>query len=76
MLELINYYIKNIQIPSVKEDECMAEEKKTKTRIVHTTLDRMPYGDYTSDNVEERKKYILLIKVFLQLNVSKRILKH
>lgn len=60
MLELINYYIKNIQIPSVKEDECMAEEKKTKTRIVHTTLDRMPYGDYTSDNVEERKKYITI----------------
>ena len=34
----------------------MAEEKKTKTKIVHTTLDRLPYGDYTAENVQSRKK--------------------
>ena len=38
----------------------MAEEKKTKTKIVHTTLDRLPYGDYTAENVAERKKYVTI----------------
>lgn len=38
----------------------MAEEKKTKTRVVHTTLDRLPYGDYTAQNVEARKKGIAI----------------
>ena len=38
----------------------MAEEKRTKTKIVRTTLDRMPYGDYTAQNLEERKKYVTI----------------
>ena len=31
------------------------EEKKKKTKIVRTTLDRLPYGDYTAENVTARK---------------------
>ena len=38
----------------------MAEGKKTKAKIVHTTLDRLPYGDYTAENVAERKKYVTI----------------
>ena len=34
----------------------MAEEKKVKTKIVRTTLDRLPYGDFTAENVQARKK--------------------
>ena len=37
----------------------MAQEPK-KTKIVRTTLDRMPYGDFTSENVESRKKGITI----------------
>ncbi|MBR6114701.1 MAG: MATE family efflux transporter [Oscillospiraceae bacterium] len=36
------------------------EEKKTKSKIVHTTLDRLPYGDYTAENVTERKGKIAI----------------
>ncbi len=36
------------------------EEKKTKTKIVRTTLDRLPYGDYTAENVEARKKSVVI----------------
>ena len=38
----------------------MAEEKKRKTKIIRTTLDRLPYGDYTPENVEQRKKNITI----------------
>ena len=31
------------------------EEKKKKTKIVRTTLDRLPYGDYTAENGAEGK---------------------
>ena len=34
----------------------MAEEKKVKTKIIRTTLDRLPYGDFTAENVQARKK--------------------
>ena len=34
----------------------MAEEKKTKTKIVHTTLDRLPYGDYNYDTIMSWKE--------------------
>ena len=28
-------------------------EETKKTKIVRTTLDRLPYGDYTAENVRE-----------------------
>ena len=36
------------------------KEKEPKTKIVRTTLDRLPYGDYTAENVQKRKKGIVI----------------
>ncbi|MBQ7737452.1 MAG: MATE family efflux transporter [Oscillospiraceae bacterium] len=35
-------------------------EETKKTKIVRTTLDRLPYGDYTPENVVERKEKVAI----------------